>query len=65
MKYCRNCRQNVKLTKHFSWGLFIITITFYFWYWLLLKRKVCPICGARNVGRKLTGAEISNDIHSH
>ena len=53
MKYCKNCKQNVKPIKKFSWGMFILFLgVFYLIYYFLLKRKSCPMCHSRNFTRK-------------
>jgi len=59
MKYCRNCKQNVQPTKHFSWGLFILFLgVFYLLYYILMKKKSCPICHSRNFEHKHSNKEL-------
>jgi len=53
MKYCKNCKQNVQPIKKFSWGLFILFLgVFYLLYYILMKKKSCPICHSRNFEHK-------------
>jgi len=62
MKYCRNCTQNVQPVKNFSWVWFIVFLgIFYLPYYLLLKKKVCPMCGARNFEHKHSNKRILED----
>ena len=59
MKYCKNCKQNVQPTKHFSWGLFILFLGFFYtFYYLLMKKKSCPICHSRNFEHKHSNKEL-------
>lgn len=50
MRYCTRCQRTVKPRKCFSLAdliLFIFLLPFYLPYYVLLKRKQCPICGGK------------------
>jgi len=50
MRWCPFCKQWVKPAKKFSWLAFIVLLgVFYLPYFLLLKRKECPLCGSRDL----------------
>lgn len=59
MKYCTACKQNVGPTKKFSILWFLINCLWliggvvYIIYFLLLKKKTCPICN----GSQFTDSE--------
>jgi hypothetical protein len=67
MKYCKNCGQNVSPTKNFSFGWFIVNCLWlvggivYIFYFLFMKKKVCPICGAANFEQKHSAEEIQTN----
>lgn len=66
MKYCKNCGQNVEPTKKFSIGWFLINCLWiigggvYLLYWLLLKKKTCPICHSNNFEHAHAIGEVDN-----
>ena len=69
MKYCKNCKQNVKPKKEFSWLWFILWCfgagvggIVYLTYYFFIKRKVCPMCKARNFTVKEATGGISMDV---
>ncbi len=58
MKYCVHCQRNVQPEKRFSWVAFIVFLgIFYLPYYLIFKRKQCPICAGRDFekARKMEG----------
>jgi predicted nucleic-acid-binding Zn-ribbon protein len=66
MKYCKNCGQNVSPTKKFSFGWFIVNCLWlvggivYLFYFLFMKKKVCPMCGAHNFEHKHSAEKINS-----
>lgn len=60
MRYCENCRQNVRPEKDFSWFLFLFGFLFfgvgaavYLAYYFIMKRRTrCPICGSKTVRKQ-------------
>jgi hypothetical protein len=64
MRYCKNCGQNVEPAKKFSFGWFIVNCLWlvggivYIFYFLFMKKKVCPMCGADNFEQKHSAEEI-------
>ena len=54
MKYCKNCKQNVRATKKFSWFWFLAglvcfgvgAMVYLVYYWLKPANK-CPMCGSK------------------
>ncbi len=53
IKWCRNCCENVYPYKKFSVLAFVFTLFVpYLLYFLLLKRRECPFCGSRDLGRR-------------
>lgn len=64
MKYCLSCGQNVQPTKKFSIVWFLINCLWlvggfvYILYYLIFKKKTCPIC----YGNQLTKMDSSKNI---
>lgn len=50
IKYCPDCCQNITLDTGINWLLFVILLLFgifpAIFYWIVARRKQCPICGA-------------------
>lgn len=56
MKYCTLCKRYVEPTKKFNWAIFLLgLLTFgtisviYLLYYLFFAKKVCPICGTKQL----------------
>jgi len=49
--YCNLCNRNVIPRKKFNWLAAIFTVFFpYVLYFLIIKKKKCPICTGDNFG---------------
>lgn len=53
VKYCIACNRNVTPRKKFNWlpVIFVIGIFFYVPYYILFKKKKCPICTGTHFGK--------------
>lgn len=49
MKYCPECKRNVKPTKNFNWIVFILLGGVFYLLFYMFKKKRCPICGCKDL----------------
>lgn len=62
MKYCNNCNQNVQPYKKFSIGWFLLGFgVFYLIYYIVAKRKECPICGNTHLEHSIENGQLEID----
>lgn len=58
MRYCVACQRSVRPLKHFSWVAFLLWCLtgiggfVYLLYYLIFKRRECPICRGKSFKAK-------------